>query len=67
MKKKKKEQPVNIIRYYEEWYGHLIRMLIRPAEKGSIIKSADICDERVRPFYDKGLSPEDCFNELFNK
>lgn len=65
VKKKKREPPINIIRYYEEWYGQLIGMIIKLSEKGSVIKSDEICDERVRPYYEKGLSYVDCFNELF--
>lgn len=62
VKKKKREPPINIIRYYEEWYGQLISLLIK---NKLMFQSTDIAHERVRPFYDKGLSPTDCFNELF--
>lgn len=63
MKKKKKHSaPVNEISYYEEWYGQLISMIIK--DRKDPIKSEDISDERLKPYYIKGLSPKEYYDDF---
>lgn len=56
-------QPNKSTRTYEEWKESLQRLI----ERKDPAAIAGLTDQRVRPYYDQGLQPYTCYNELFNK
>jgi hypothetical protein len=57
--------PPKSTRTYEEWKRALRKMISR--HKGIPMKKVKVDDARVKSYYDRALSPESCFKELFNK
>lgn len=56
------QKPIGSARTFEEWKIALISLV----SKNDPTKRIIIENEKVRPYYDQGLQPTVCFNELFN-
>ena len=56
------EQQNKSTRTFEEWKTAL-RVLVANRKPGTAI----LDDERIKPYYDQGLMPDVCYQELFNR
>lgn len=63
------EQQNKSTRTFEEWKIALIKLIrakhsMRP---DSVLNAEKEFDERIKPYYDQGLMPDVCYQELFNR
>lgn len=57
------EQTSKSTRSFEEWKASLMKIV----SQYNAQPTGQISDERLKPYYDQGLMPTLCFNELFNR
>lgn len=59
------EQLNKSTRTFEEWRASLMALIIH--KKGVKAENIFLNDEKVKPYYDQGLMPDVCYQELFNR
>lgn len=52
-------------RTFEEWKVALLKLIM--VKKGHPISQEKNIDDQIKPYYDQGLMPDVCYQELFNR